>query len=112
MNEIHISIAYSFFAELFGKYVYDNFNTNSDNERQRAIEQVKKYWLLLDSEQRDFIIKQATKQARYYDEFKELLDWIETRRNQHQPTPTDTNRHHNRLMRLLSCRLLIQTESN
>ncbi|VEH67324.1 Uncharacterised protein [Rodentibacter pneumotropicus] len=41
MNEIHISIAYSFFAELFGKYVYDNFNTNSDNERQRAIEQVK-----------------------------------------------------------------------
>ncbi|TGZ99479.1 hypothetical protein D3M79_06460 [Rodentibacter pneumotropicus] len=91
MNEIHISIAYSFFAELFGKYVYDNFNTNSDNERQRAIEQVKKYWLLLDSEQREFIIKQATKQARYYDEFKELLDWIETRRNQHQPTPQPLN---------------------
>ncbi|MDC2824561.1 hypothetical protein PHA51_00720 [Rodentibacter pneumotropicus] len=90
MNEIHISIAYSFFAELFGKYIHDNFNLRKPN-RLRAIEQVKKYWLLLDSEQREFIIKQATKQARYYDEFKELLDWIETRRNQHQPTPQPLN---------------------
>ncbi|OOF52733.1 hypothetical protein [Rodentibacter trehalosifermentans] len=91
MNEIHISIAYSFFAELLGKYVYDNFNANSADERLRAIKQVKKYWLLLDGEQREFIIKQATKQARYYDEFKELLDWIETRRNQYQPTPQPLN---------------------
>ncbi|THA09427.1 hypothetical protein [Rodentibacter pneumotropicus] len=90
MNEIHISIAYSFFAELFGKYIHDNFNLRKPN-RLRAIEQVKKYWLLLDSEQREFIIKQATKQARYYDEFKELLDWIETRRNQHQPAPQPLN---------------------
>ncbi|NBH76465.1 hypothetical protein D3Z29_11455 [Rodentibacter pneumotropicus] len=90
MNEMHISIAYSFFSELFGKYIHDNFNLRKPN-RLRAIEQVKKYWLLLDSEQREFIIKQATKQARYYDEFKELLDWIETRRNQHQPTPQPLN---------------------
>ncbi|WP_136126559.1 hypothetical protein [Rodentibacter pneumotropicus] len=87
---MHISIAYSFFSELFGKYIHDNFNLRKPN-RLRAIEQVKKYWLLLDSEQREFIIKQATKQARYYDEFKELLDWIETRRNQHQPTPQPLN---------------------
>ncbi|OOF84178.1 hypothetical protein BKG93_08380 [Rodentibacter ratti] len=91
MNEIHISLPYSFFAELFGKYVHDNFNANSADERLRAIEQVRKYWLLLDSEQREFIIKQATKQARYYGEFKELLDWIETHRNQYQPTPQPLN---------------------
>lgn len=90
MNEIHISLPYSFFAELFGKYICDNFNHRKPN-RQRAIEQVKKYWLLLDGEQREFIIKQATKQARYYSEFKELLDWIETRRNQYQPTPQPLN---------------------
>ncbi|OOF50709.1 hypothetical protein BKK52_00750 [Rodentibacter trehalosifermentans] len=90
MNEIHISLPYSFFAELFGKYIHDNFNHRKPN-RLQAIEQVRKYWLLLDSEQREFITKQATKQARYYDEFKELLDWIEVRRNQYQPTSQPLN---------------------
>ncbi|OOF39975.1 hypothetical protein BKK47_05420 [Rodentibacter mrazii] len=91
MNEIYISIAYSFFDELFGKYVYDNFNANSADERLRAIEQVKKYWLLLDSEMREFIVKEATKQARYYHEFKGLLAWIDENRNKRQETPQPLN---------------------
>lgn len=90
-NEIHISIAYSFFAELFGKYIYSNFHNPNDNVRQKAIEQVKKYWLLLDSEQREFVIGQATQQAHYYDEFSELLAWITEHRNQHQPTAQPLN---------------------
>ncbi|OOF59333.1 hypothetical protein [Rodentibacter myodis] len=79
-----------FFAELFGKYIHDNFNLRKPN-RLRAIEQVKKYWLLLDSEQRAFVIGQATQQARYYDEFSNLLTWITEHRNQHQPTAKPLN---------------------
>ncbi|MCR1837593.1 hypothetical protein NSA18_06740 [Pasteurella caecimuris] len=90
MNEMHISIAYSFFSELFCKYIHDNFNLRRPN-RLRAIEQVKKYWLLLDSEMRDFVVKEATKQARYYDEFKDLLAWIDENRNKRQTTPQPLN---------------------
>lgn len=90
MNEIHISIPYSFFAELFGKYMRDNFNHRKPN-RIGAIEQVEKYWLLLDTEQREFIVKQATKLSRHYDEFKGLLDWITKQQNQQQTTAQPLN---------------------
>ena len=90
MNEIHISIPYSFFAELFGEYIHDNFN-RTKSHRLKAIDQIKKYWLLLDTEQREFIVKQTQKQACYYGEFKTLLGWITEQQNQRQPTAQPLN---------------------
>ena len=82
-NEINVAIPYSLFCQLFNKYIIDDFH-KSKLVRLEAIENVKRYWLYLDSEQRGFVNQQAQKQIGYYPEFQDLIAWIaQNRQVQH-----------------------------
>lgn len=47
MNEINVSIPYSLFEELFQDYFKYNLMPTTDERADVCIENVKKYWVLL-----------------------------------------------------------------
>ena len=49
MNEINISIPYSLFKDLFEDYFKYNLIPTTDERAALCIENIKKYWILLNS---------------------------------------------------------------
>lgn len=56
MNEINISIPYSLFKDLFEDYFKYNLMPTTDERADLSIENVKKYWILLNSGTRNELI--------------------------------------------------------
>ncbi len=56
MNEINVSIPYSLFEKLFEDYFKYNLMPTTDERADLSIENVKKYWILLNSGTRNELI--------------------------------------------------------
>lgn len=57
MNEINVSIPYSLFKDLFEDYFKYNLMPTTDERSSTTIENVKKYWVLLNSTTRNELIR-------------------------------------------------------
>lgn len=57
MNEINVSIPYSFFKDLFEDSFKYNLMPTTDERANLCIENVKKYWVLLNSATRNELIR-------------------------------------------------------
>lgn len=57
MNEINVSIPYSLFKELFEDSFKYNLMPTTDEHASESIENVKKYWVLLNSGARNELIR-------------------------------------------------------
>ncbi|MGQ0285806.1 hypothetical protein ACT2CV_01195 [Pasteurellaceae bacterium 22721_9_1] len=84
MNEMQIATPHSFFMQLIVCFVQHRFNSLNPTIRQKAIEDIKKYWVLFDVETRNFIEDCAKNNI--LPEFKELGVWIIQNRDKTQQT--------------------------
>lgn len=57
MNEINVSIPYSLFKDLFEDYFRYNLMPTTDERAAQCIENIKKYWVLLNSVTRNELIR-------------------------------------------------------
>lgn len=57
MNEINVSIPYSLFKELFEDSFKYNLMPTTDEHASESIENIKKYWVLLNSGTRKELIR-------------------------------------------------------
>ena len=89
MNEINISIPYSLFKDLFEDYFKYNLMPTTDERAALCIENIKKYWILLNSGTRNELIRLSKcyislDGAKKYD-VKDFLQWAEDNiHNQHK----------------------------
>lgn len=89
MNEINVSIPYSLFKELFEDYFKYNLMPTTDERATLCIENVKKYWVLLNSGTRKELIRLSNcyilLNGRKKTDVKDFLQWSENNiHNQHQ----------------------------
>lgn len=91
MNEINISIHYSLFKDLFEDYFKYNLMPTTDERATLCIENVKKYWVLLNSGTRNELIRLSkcyislNGQWKKKTDVKDFLQWAEDNiHNQHQ----------------------------
>lgn len=89
MNEINISIPYSLFKDLFEDYFKYNLMPTTDEHASESIENVKKYWVLLNSGTRSELIRLSkcyiSLDGRKKADVKDFLQWAEDNiHNQHQ----------------------------
>nr|DAS28610.1 MAG TPA: hypothetical protein [Caudoviricetes sp.] len=94
MNEINVSIPYSLFKELFEDYFKYNLMSTTDEHASESIENVKKYWVLLNSGTRNELIRLSKcyislNGAKRYD-VKTFLQWAEN--NLHKQHQSSTQR--------------------
>ena len=94
MNEINVSIPYSFFKDLFEDSFKYNLMPTTDERANVCIENVKKYWVLLNSGTRNELIRLSKRYislngARKYN-VKDFLQWAEN--NLHKQHQTSTQR--------------------
>ena len=94
MNEINVSIPYSFFKDLFEDSFKYNLMPTTDERADVCIENVKKYWVLLNSGTRNELIRLSKcyislNGARKYN-VKDFLQWAEN--NLHKQHQTSTHR--------------------
>lgn len=61
MNEINVSIPYSLFKECFYCYVLTSFKSSFVSAKS-AIQDIKKYWILLDNETRNRIVSLCSRE--------------------------------------------------
>lgn len=89
MNDINVSIPYSLFEELFEDYFKYNLMPTTDERASTSIENVKKYWVLLNSGTRNELIRLSKcyislNGTKKYD-VKDFLLWAENNlHKQHQ----------------------------
>lgn len=89
MNEINISIPYSFFKDIFEDSFKYNLMPTTDEHAYESIENVKKYWVLLNSGTRNELIRLSKcyislNGTKKYD-VKNFIQWAEDNiHNQHQ----------------------------
>ena len=89
MNEINISIPYSLFKDLFEDYFKYNLMPTTDERAAICIENIKKYWVLLNSGTRNELIRLSkcyiSLNGRKKTDVKDFLQWAEDNiNNQHQ----------------------------
>ena len=89
MNEISGSIPYSFFKDIFEDSFKYNLMPTTDEHASKSIENVKKYWVLLNSETRNELIRLSkcymSLDGRKKADVKDFLQWAEDNiHNQHQ----------------------------
>lgn len=89
MNEINVSIPYSLFKELFEDSFKYNLMPTTDGHASESIENVKKYWVLLNSGTRNELIRLSkcyvSLDGRKKTDVKDFLQWAEDNiHNQHQ----------------------------
>lgn len=89
MNEINGSIPYSLFKDLFEDYFKYNLMPTTDERSSTTIENVKKYWVLLNSTTRNELIRLSkcyiSLNGRKKTDVKDFLQWSEDNiHNQHQ----------------------------
>lgn len=94
MNEINVSIPYSLFDNLFKDCFKYNLMPTTDERANLCIENVKKYWVLLNSATRNELIRLSKcyisiNGARKYN-VKDFLQWAEN--NLHKQHQTSTQR--------------------
>ena len=94
MNEINVSIPYSLFEELFEDYFKYNLMPTTDERASTSIENVKKYWVLLNSGTRNELIRLSKcyislNRTKKYD-VKDFLQWAEN--NLHKQHQTNLQR--------------------
>ena len=94
MNEINVSIPYSLFKDLFEDYFKYNLMPTTYERATLCIENVKKYWVLLNSGTRNKLIRLSKcyislDGAKKYD-VKDFLQWAEN--NLHKQHQTSTQR--------------------
>ena len=94
MNEINVSIPYSLFKDLFEDYFKYNLMPTTDERASTSIENVKKYWVLLNSTTRNELIRLSKcyislNGARKYN-VKDFLQWAEN--NLHKQHQASTQR--------------------
>ena len=81
MNEINISIPYSLFKDLFEDYFKYNLMPTTDERADLSIENVKKYWVLLNSGTRNELIRISkcyiSLNGRKKTDVKDFLQWAE-----------------------------------
>lgn len=89
MNEINVSIPYSFFKDIFEDSFKYNLMPTTDEHASTSIENVKKYWVLLNSGTRNELIRLS----KFYvsldgvkkNDVKDFIQWAEDNiHNQHQ----------------------------
>lgn len=88
MNEINVSIPYSLFKDLFEDYFKYNLMPTTDERAALCIENIKKYWVLLNSGTRNELIRLSkcyiSLNGRKTD-VKDFLQWAEDNiHNRHQ----------------------------
>lgn len=89
MNEINVSIPYSLFKDLFEDYFKYNLMPTTDERAALCIENIKKYWVLLNSGTRKELIRLSkcyiSLNGRKKADVKDFLQWAEDNiHNQHQ----------------------------
>lgn len=89
MNEINVSIPYSLFKDLFEDYFKYNLMPTTDERAALCIENIKKYWILLNSGTRNELIRLSncyiSLNGRKKADVKDFLQWAEDNiHNQHQ----------------------------
>lgn len=89
MNEINISIPYSLFKDLFEDYFKYNLMPTTDERAAICIENIKKYWVLLNSGTRNELIRLSkcyiSLNGRKKTDVKDFLQWAEDNiHNRHQ----------------------------
>lgn len=89
MNDINVSIPYSLLEELFEDYFKYNLMPTTDEGASASIENVKKYWVLLNSRTRNELIRLSkcyiSLNGRKKTDVKDFLQWAEDNiHNQHQ----------------------------
>lgn len=94
MNEINVSIPYSFFKDLFEDSFKYNLMPTTDERADICIENVKKYWVLLNSGTRNELIRLSKRYvslnlARKYN-VKDFIQWAEN--NLHKQHQASTQR--------------------
>jgi hypothetical protein len=81
MNEINVSIPYSLFKELFEDSFKYNLMPTTDEHASESIENVKKYWVLLNSGTRSELIRLSkcyiSLDGRKKADVKDFLQWAE-----------------------------------
>ena len=88
MNEINISIPYSLFKDLFEDYFKYNLMPTTDERADLSIENVKKYWVLLNSGTRNELIRLSkcyiSLNGRKKTDVKDFLQWAENNLHKQQ----------------------------
>ena len=89
MNEINVSIPYSLFKQLFEDSFKYNLMPTTDEHASESIENVKKYWVLLNSGTRKELIRLSkcyiSLDGRKKTDVKGFLQWAEDNiHNQHR----------------------------
>lgn len=89
MNEINVSIPYSFFKDIFEDSFKYNLMPTTDERADLSIENVKRYWVLLNSGTRNELIRLSkcyiSLNGRKKTDVKDFLQWAEDNiHNQHQ----------------------------
>ena len=89
MNDINVSIPYSFFKDIFEDSFKYNLMPTTDERADLSIENVKKYWILLNSGTRNELIRLSkcyiSLNGRKKTDVKDFLQWAEDNiHNQHQ----------------------------
>lgn len=94
MNEINVSIPYSFFKDIFEDSFKYNLMPTTDEHTSESIENVKKYWVLLNSGTRKELIRLSkcyiSLNGRKKADVKDFLQWAEN--NLHKKHQTSTQR--------------------
>ena len=89
MNEINVSIPYSFFKDIFEDSFKYNLMPTTDERADLSIENVKKYWILLNSGTRNELIRLSKCYIslgwRKTSDVEKFIKWAEDNlHNQHQ----------------------------
>lgn len=89
MNEINVSIPYSFFKDIFEDSFKYNLMPTTDERAALCIENIKKYWILLNSGTRNELIRLSkcyiSLDGRKKSDVKDFLRWVEDNiHNQHR----------------------------
>ena len=90
MNDINVSIPYSFFKDIFEDSFKYNLMPTTDERADLSIENVKKYWILLNSGTRNELIRLSKcyislNGTKKYD-VKKFIQWAENNLHKQQQT--------------------------